>query len=130
MLVFAFVVLFLPLAVGATRASLLQVLAAPRGGGAQRRARPAGGAAHDHRAARRRRRAGGRGARVPDGVKELPATLLLAPIGFDTLRRDLATATSVGFYERGAIPALVLLLISAPPLYLLTTGTGHERDTA
>jgi hypothetical protein len=27
----------------------------------------------------------------------------------------------VGFFERGAIPSLVLLVISAPPLYLLTT---------
>jgi iron(III) transport system permease protein len=54
-------------------------------------------------------------------VKELPATLVLAPIGFETLSVEIWTATSVGFYERGAIPSLVLLLISAPPLYLLTT---------
>jgi len=54
-------------------------------------------------------------------VKELPATLILAPIGFETLSVEIWTATSVGFYERGAIPSLVLLLISAPPLYLLTT---------
>jgi iron(III) transport system permease protein len=54
-------------------------------------------------------------------VKELPATLILAPIGFETLSTEIWSATSVAFYERGAIPSLVLLLISAPALYLLTT---------
>jgi iron(III) transport system permease protein len=57
-------------------------------------------------------------------VKELPATLLLAPIGFETLATDLWRQTTVGFFEAAAIPALVLLAISAPPLYLLS-----ERGT-
>jgi iron(III) transport system permease protein len=121
MLVFAFVVLLLPLAVGATRASLLQV--SPRLEEAARSVgrRPltvmrtitaplaAGGVA------------AGAALVFLTAVKELPATLILAPIGFETLSVEIWTATSVGFYERGAIPSLVLLLISAPPLYLLTT---------
>jgi iron(III) transport system permease protein len=53
-------------------------------------------------------------------VKELPATLILAPIGFETLATEIWTATSVGFFERGAVPSLVLLAISALPLYLLS----------
>jgi iron(III) transport system permease protein len=53
-------------------------------------------------------------------LKELPATLLLAPIGFDTLATDVWHQTSFGFYEASAIPALLLLLIAAPPLYLLS----------
>jgi len=52
-------------------------------------------------------------------LKELPATLLLAPIGFDTLATDIFRQTTTGFYEAAAIPALILLLIAAPPLYLL-----------
>ena len=52
-------------------------------------------------------------------LKELPATLLLAPIGFDTLATDVRRQTSFGFFEASAIPALLLLLIAAPPLYLL-----------
>jgi iron(III) transport system permease protein len=52
-------------------------------------------------------------------LKELPATLLLAPIGFDTLATDVWRQTSFGFFEASAIPALLLLLIAAPPLYLL-----------
>ena len=46
-------------------------------------------------------------------IKELPATLLLAPIGFDTLATEIWRATSVGFFERGAVPSLVLLAVSA-----------------
>jgi iron(III) transport system permease protein len=53
-------------------------------------------------------------------VKELPATLILAPLGFETLATDIWNQTQFGFYEASAIPALVLLLISAPPLYLLS----------
>ncbi|HWI07211.1 MAG TPA: iron ABC transporter permease [Solirubrobacteraceae bacterium] len=53
-------------------------------------------------------------------LKELPATLLLAPIGFDTLATDVWRQTSFGFFEASAIPALLLLLIAAPPLYLLS----------
>jgi iron(III) transport system permease protein len=57
-------------------------------------------------------------------IKELPATLLLAPIGFETLATDIWNQTQFGFYEASAIPALVLLAIAAPPLYLLS-----ERGT-
>ena len=53
-------------------------------------------------------------------VKELPATLILAPIGFETLATDIWRQTSSGFFEAAAIPALVLLLVAAPPLYLLS----------
>jgi iron(III) transport system permease protein len=55
-----------------------------------------------------------------NAIKELPATLLLAPIGFETLALDIWRETTTGFFEAGAIPALVLLVIAAPPLYLLT----------
>jgi iron(III) transport system permease protein len=124
MLVFAFVVLLLPLAVGATRASLMQV--SPR---LEEAARSVGrGPLAVLRTITAPLAAGGVAAGAAlvflTAVKELPATLVLAPIGFETLSTEIWTATSVGFYERGAIPSLVLLLISAPPLYLLTT--RHE----
>jgi iron(III) transport system permease protein len=57
-------------------------------------------------------------------IKELPATLILAPIGFETLATDIWNQTSFGFYEASAIPSLVLLAIAAVPLYLLS-----ERGT-
>jgi iron(III) transport system permease protein len=120
MLVFAFVVLFLPLAVGVTRATLLQV--SPR---VEEAARSLG----------RGPFAVMRTVTVPlissgalagaalvflTAVKELPATLILAPIGFETLATEIWKATSVGFFERGAVPSLALLAISALPVYLLT----------
>jgi iron(III) transport system permease protein len=57
-------------------------------------------------------------------VKELPATLILAPLGFETLATEIWNQTQFGFYEASAIPALVLLAIAAPPLYLMS-----ERGT-
>lgn len=53
-------------------------------------------------------------------MKELPATLLLRPIGFDTLATEIWTLTAVGAYSRAALPALVLMAVSAPLLYLLS----------
>jgi iron(III) transport system permease protein len=53
-------------------------------------------------------------------MKELPATLLLRPIGFDTLATEIWTLTTVGAYSRAALPALVLIVVSAPVLFLLS----------
>ena len=52
-------------------------------------------------------------------MKELPATLLLRPIGFDTLATEIWRLTSVGAYSRAALPALLLIAVSAPFVYLL-----------
>jgi iron(III) transport system permease protein len=60
-------------------------------------------------------------------VKELPATLLLAPTGYQTLATELWAQTRVGFFEAGALPALLLLVISAPALFLLTTRSEPGR---
>ncbi|MDQ3676799.1 MAG: iron ABC transporter permease [Actinomycetota bacterium] len=53
-------------------------------------------------------------------LKELPMTLLLAPTGYETLAIDIYSQVARGFYEASAIPALLLLLIAVPPLYLLS----------
>jgi iron(III) transport system permease protein len=53
-------------------------------------------------------------------MKELPATLLLRPIGFETLATEIWRFTSVGAYSQAALPALVLIGVSAPFLYLLS----------
>ena len=47
-------------------------------------------------------------------MKELPATHLLRPIGFDTLATEIWTLTTVGAYSRAARPALVLIAVSRP----------------
>jgi len=61
-------------------------------------------------------------------MKELPATLLLRPIGFDTLPTEVWTATSVSQYARAAPPALALCLLAAPVVWLLVVRGGRELD--
>ena len=46
-------------------------------------------------------------------MKELPATLILGPIGFETLATRIWSATSEAFFARAAAPALLLLGFSA-----------------
>jgi iron(III) transport system permease protein len=59
-------------------------------------------------------------------MKELPATLLLRPTGFETLAVRIWSTTSEGFYTQGALAAVVLLAVSAVPLHLLITRDLHE----
>lgn len=46
-------------------------------------------------------------------MKELPATLLLAPIGFETLAIRVWAASSEGQFGAGALPALLLIVVSS-----------------
>jgi len=52
-------------------------------------------------------------------MKELPATLILRPIGFETLATRVWSAASEGVYSEAALPALLLFVVSALPIYLL-----------
>ena len=52
-------------------------------------------------------------------IKELPATLLLGPTGFGTLATQIWSATDEAFFARAAMPALLLLLISALSIFLI-----------
>jgi iron(III) transport system permease protein len=119
LLVFAYVVLFISAAVGAARTSLLQV--SPR---IEEAGRSLG--------------------RSPSQVfvsvtlplvwpgivsgaalvflltmKELPATLILSPIGFTTLATSVWASASEAFFARAATPALLLVVVSSLPLALL-----------
>ena len=53
-------------------------------------------------------------------MKELPATLLLRPNGFETLAVRIWSATGEGFYTRAATASLALVLVSIVPLLALT----------
>ena len=46
-------------------------------------------------------------------MKELPATLLLSPIGFRTLATGVWGAVSEAYYARAALPALLLIVVSS-----------------
>jgi len=127
MLVVAYVVLFLPQAIGAIRASLLQVPPSLEEAARTLGDRPT-------RALRRAVLPLARGGALSGAalvfltiVKELPATLLLAPTGFDTLATRVWATTTEAFFARAAVPALLLLVVGSLPLAVLTFGTRRRR---
>ncbi len=61
-------------------------------------------------------------------MKELPATLLLAPTGYDTLATRVWSATQEMFYARAAAPALLLVAVSALSLGLVLGREGIDRE--
>jgi iron(III) transport system permease protein len=61
-------------------------------------------------------------------MKELPATLLLRPIGFDTLATEVWRKTAVAAYSEAAVPALLLMAVSAPLVYFLVARDGPRAD--
>ncbi len=62
-------------------------------------------------------------------VKELPATLLLAPIGFDTLATRIWSGYAEGFYAETAVPALALLAVSGVLTWLFVIRSGFSPRT-
>jgi iron(III) transport system permease protein len=127
LLVFAMTIHYLPLAIGPISSSLLQI--SPR---IEEAARGMGrGQAEIFRTVTVPLARGGlmAGAALVflNAMKELTVTLILAPIGFETLATDIWTQTTFGFYEASAIPALVLLVAAAVPVYLLSE-QGSARD--
>jgi iron(III) transport system permease protein len=119
MLVFAYLVLFLPQAVGAIRASVLQVPPSVEE------------AAHGLGRSGLGVLVSVTGPLVRPGVlagmalvfltamKELPATLLLGPTGYSTLATSVWSATAEAFFARAAAPGLLLILLSGIPLAVL-----------
>jgi iron(III) transport system permease protein len=122
MLALAYVVLFLPQAVGALRASLLQVSPsleeAARSLGCGRR----GVWARVTLPLVRPGLVAGFGLVFLTAMKELPATLLLAPIGFTTLATQVWGSTNEALFARAAAPALAIVALSALPLLLHRSG--------
>jgi iron(III) transport system permease protein len=62
-----------------------------------------------------------------DCMKELPATLLLRPLNFETLATTLYGEAARGTYEDGAIAALVIVLAGLIPVVLLAR-VGRQAD--
>ena len=52
-------------------------------------------------------------------MKELPATLLLRPLGGDTLAIEVWHATTESLYETAALPALMIVLVGLLPVAML-----------
>jgi iron(III) transport system permease protein len=59
-------------------------------------------------------------------VKELPATLLLRPLGIDTLATLVYSRANVGLFAQAALPALFIVLAGLVPV-ILATRLGDRR---
>ncbi|MDP3880548.1 MAG: iron ABC transporter permease [Dehalococcoidales bacterium] len=118
-LLFAYLILFLPQAVGSIRSSLLQV--SPR---VEEAARSLGRSATQALVSITLPLAKpgiliGAALVFLTTMKELPATLLLSPIGFRTLATSVWSATAEAFFARAAVSALLLIALSSIPMALL-----------
>jgi iron(III) transport system permease protein len=73
--------------------------------------------------------AAGAGLVLLSTMKELPATLLLAPTGFDTLATRIWSATESALFARAGLHALVLVALSGLLTWLLTIRRLERLDT-
>ena len=127
MLLFAYAVLFFPTAIGVGRARLLQI--SPQ---TEEVARSLGKSPWKVFATvtlplMRPGLVAAAGLAFLLTMKELPATLLLAPLGFQTLATSIWSATSEAFFTRAALQALLLVLLSS---VAVTVILGQERRSS
>jgi len=59
-----------------------------------------------------------------EAMRELPATLLLRPTGLETLTTELWQVFEAGYFGRAAVPGMLLIGISALALVVMLTGEG------
>ncbi|MCZ2114456.1 MAG: iron ABC transporter permease [Anaerolineae bacterium] len=127
MLLIAYMVLFLPQAIGAERSSLMQVPAKLEEAGRSLGKR----SSHVFRRVTLPLvRPGLLAAAVMvflTAMKELPTTLILSPIGFNTLAVQVWSNITEAFFARAAAPTLLLILLSSVPLALITLRDGHNN---
>ena len=126
-LVLAYVMRFLPLAVGAIRSALdkldgdlvnaARVLGASPGEAFRRVTLPLS----------MRGLIAGAALLFLEAMRELPATLMLAPTGFETLATYLWRVYEAGIFGRAALPALLLLVLSALGLAIVLAGEPARR---
>ncbi len=127
LLIFAYVVLFFPVALGAVRSSLQQI--SPK---LEDAARGLGRRPHQVMltVTLPLMRSGvimGAALVFLITMKELPATLILGPLGFKTLATSIWSASSEAFFARAAAPALMLILISSVPMAFLLIRERRAR---
>lgn len=125
LLVLAYVVLFLPAAVGAVRASVAQSPPALEEVARSLGKKPAGVLRAVTLPLAAPGIAAGAALVFLTCMKELPATLLLRPTGSSTLATELWTETGVAAYAAAAPYAALLVVLAAIPAYLLSRGSGR-----
>ncbi|HEB13084.1 MAG TPA: iron ABC transporter permease, partial [Actinobacteria bacterium] len=63
-----------------------------------------------------------------DVMKELPATLFLRPIGYDTLATRVWQFTAEALWVEASLPALTIVLAGVIPVAILIRGSRRVRD--
>jgi iron(III) transport system permease protein len=60
-----------------------------------------------------------------DVMKEMPITLITRPFGWDTLAVRIFNMTSIGEWERAALPAIAIVAVGLIPVAMLTRRGSH-----
>ena len=128
MLAVAYVTLFLPAAVGALRASLVQVRPEFEDAARSLGKRPLTVLLTITLPLIRPGILTGAALVFLLTMKELPATLILSPIGFTTLASSIWAAAEEAFFARAAAPALLLVAVSSIPLALITMREERRQE--
>ncbi|WP_410764424.1 ABC transporter permease [Haloferax sp. DFSO60] len=126
LLVFAYVIRFLPQAVGSLRASFLRVDPALPEAARTLGETPSGAFRHVTLPLVAPGLFGGAALVFLTTMKELPATLLLRPSGFKTLVTHIWTAFESGYFGQAAVPALILLFVSGLSMLVIITQEGYD----
>lgn len=126
LLIFAYVVRFLPQAIGTTRSSALQVDDTLTGAARTLGESSAGAFRRVTLPLIAPGVLAGAALVFLTTMKELPATLLLHPTGFETLVTYIWLVQGAGYYGVAAVPALVLIVVSGLSMFVILS---RERLT-
>ncbi|HWO93319.1 MAG TPA: iron ABC transporter permease [Dehalococcoidia bacterium] len=125
LLVFAYVVLFLPQALGSVRASLLQIPSSLEEAGRSLGRGPLRVLTTITLPLIRPGMWAGAALVFLTAMKELPATLLLSPTGYRTLATVIWSNTNEGLFTQASAAALLLIVIAAAPMALMVILQGR-----
>lgn len=125
-LVFAYVIRFLPQAIGSLRASFLRVDPALPEAARTLGETPSGAFRHVTLPLVAPGLFGGAALVFLTTMKELPATLLLRPSGFSTLVTHIWTAYEQGYFGQAVVPAFILLFVSGLSMLVIITQEGYD----
>jgi iron(III) transport system permease protein len=127
LLIFAYVIRFLPQAVGTTRTSILQVDSKLVEAGRTLGESPFGAFQRITLPHIRSGLVAGAALVFLTTMKELPVTLILRPSGFETIVFQIWRAQKDALYQYAAVPALLLILISGLSMLVLLSQEGGDR---
>jgi iron(III) transport system permease protein len=128
LLIVAYLILFLPQAVGTTRTAMLQVHPRLEESARSLGKRPAYVFTTITLPLMRPGLAAGLSLVFLTTMKELPATLMLGPYGFKTLATTVWSSVSEAFFARAAAPALLLILVSSVSMFIILREQNQKHD--